>query len=176
MAKKVLTVDMTGGRREALSAPPKVVDPAPVEKRLIGDWAVLKGHCPVTFARKKKVEKRPDFRGDRHKGPDIRVIRTHMRDRWRTDYVRAGDTLVSEAEYDAAVNEAYSIGVGDAQSCAAHQVQCAQHADCLEHPADMGADCHAETAAKVAEQQGAANIQTEPKGPVSQLADSAKES
>lgn len=83
--------------------------------RTVAEWAVLKGHCHVAFNAKRKAEKRPPFRGDRHKGIDVRVVRQHMigKGELRPDWERTGDAVVSEAQYDQAADEAYSVQIGD---------------------------------------------------------------
>ena len=141
MAKTRINFDLTG-RKGMAYVPPvlpqaKPEEPAP-EKRLVGEWAVLKGHCPVTFARKKKAQRRPPMRGDRHRGPDIRVVRQHMRDTWRTDFDVAGDTPVTEAEYDEAVRSTYAIG---ASGCIP---RCSEHEDCRTNT-QMAIDCLAKS-------------------------------
>jgi hypothetical protein len=87
------------------------LDPAG-EKKMVGEWAVLKKHCAETFAKQLKATKSQKFRGDRHRGPDVRVVRMHMHGKglWRLDFKQAGDTPVTEAEYDEAVREAYAVG------------------------------------------------------------------
>ncbi len=91
------------------------------ERRPVGEWAIAKGHDAAAFDVQKRKEKRPFFRGDRHRGPDVRVIRQHMG--WTLQLDRMGrprtpDAMVTEAEYDAAVTATYELGIGQNQRSA----------------------------------------------------------
>ena len=75
-------------------------------------WALAKGHipdghktglAPVDKANPLKARRGPRFRGDFHRGPHVAVVRQHMG--WGVGKV------VTEAEYDEAVQAAYSIDI-----------------------------------------------------------------
>ncbi len=83
----------------------------------VGEWAIQKGHSAAAFNRVRREQKRPTFRGDRHKGPDVRVVRAFKG--WKVatapnGQLRGEDFRVTEAEYDEAVRAAYEeCGCGE---------------------------------------------------------------
>lgn len=75
-------------------------------------WALAKGHipdghktglAPVDKANPRNARRGPRFRGDFHRGPHVAVVAQHMG--WGVGKV------VSESEYDKAVQAAYSIDI-----------------------------------------------------------------
>lgn len=98
-AKPMLEIDseepvkVGGGKAPRL---PDVRDDG--QRNTVIDWARSKGHVPS--------EKRGPFRGDAiHRGPHVAVVMRHMC--W------PANLMVSEAEYDAAAESAYAVGVAE---------------------------------------------------------------
>lgn len=110
MKRTEVEADLSGAR-----APQQASSPTEERKdgsKTVGEWALLKGHDAAAFNAKRAAEKRPLSLGDRHGigTPDVEVIRAHMIPHgWREDWRRTGDAVVTEAEYDAAAQAAYSI-------------------------------------------------------------------
>lgn len=101
-----IVVDPTARLRARLRAKPEPIGKLPEDgTRLIGEWARIKGHCKVEFLRARAG--RTQQRGDFLRGVDVDVIRVHKGGRWLDD-----DLRVTEAEYDAAVTEAYGLPLG----------------------------------------------------------------
>lgn len=110
MTTRGMTIDLDDGAKALLSkvppTPPKELPPN--GKRTLGEWAVLKGHCHFTHFAERVKAKRPYSRGDRHTGPNVSVIRSHLG-------IKAGqgDPLLTEEEYVKAVTESVGLLVGD---------------------------------------------------------------
>lgn len=89
---------------EGPKAPEPVVEepkvPAAPVKQLT-EWAAAKGHVPP-----KKI---PKFRGDFHRGPHVDVVLM----RARLVHKLAPNSLITEEAYDAIVEEAYSLPIGE---------------------------------------------------------------
>ena len=107
---------------ESSVKPPKPAGPAALiaaePERNLRYWAGVKGHIP----KKARVN---SFRGDKiHRGPHIEVIEQHCRGKvlfGKPDAVYP-NSILTEAQYDALVDEVANIGIGENLADAAQKV------------------------------------------------------